>query len=100
MPGIGKTSLAAEFPDPIFIQTEEGAGNLELTTFADGPLTSAAEVDEAIELLLTGDHKFRTVVVDSLDWLEPIIWARPAVATAPTRWSSRPSRTSATARAT
>ncbi len=75
VPGIGKTSLAAEFPEPIFIQTEEGAGNLELTTFADGPLTSAAEVDEAIELLLTGDHKFRTVVLDSLDWFEPLLWA-------------------------
>ena len=37
VPGIGKTSLAAEFPDPIFIQTEEGTGNLELTSFADGP---------------------------------------------------------------
>ena len=34
--GIGKTSLAAEFPEPVFIQTEEGTGNLELTTFADG----------------------------------------------------------------
>ena len=33
------------------------------------------QVDEAIELLLTGDHKFRTVVLDSLDWLEPIVWA-------------------------
>lgn len=75
VPGIGKTSLAAEFPDPIFIQTEEGAGTLELTTFADEPLTSFAQVDEAIELLLTGDHGFRTVVLDSLDWLEPIVWA-------------------------
>jgi hypothetical protein len=75
VPGIGKTSLAAEFPDPVFIQTEEGAGNLELTTFADGPLSSAAEVDEAIELLLTGEHKFRTVVLDSLDWFEPMLWA-------------------------
>ena len=75
VPGIGKTSLAAEFPDPIFIQTEEGAGNLELTTFADGPLTTFAQVDEAIELLLTGDHSFRTAVLDSLDWLEPIVWA-------------------------
>jgi hypothetical protein len=75
VPGIGKTSLAAEFPDPIFIQTEEGAGNLELTTFAAEPLTSFAEVDEAIELLLTGDHGYRTAVLDSLDWLEPIVWA-------------------------
>jgi hypothetical protein len=75
VPGIGKTSLAAEFPDPVFIQTEEGAGNLELTTFADGPLSSAAEIDEAIELLLTGDHGFRTVVLDTLDWFEPMLWA-------------------------
>ena len=75
VPGIGKTSLAAEFPDPIFIQTEEGAGNLELTSFADRPLSSAAEVDEAIELLLTGDHGFRTVVLDTLDWFEPMLWA-------------------------
>jgi hypothetical protein len=75
VPGVGKTTLAAEFPDPVVIQTEEGAGNLELTTFADGPLTSAAEVDEAIELLLTGDHGFRTVILDSLDWFEPMLWA-------------------------
>ncbi len=75
VPGIGKTSLAAEFPDPIFIQTEEGAGNLELTSFADGPLTSFGQIDEAIELLLTGDHAFKTAVLDSLDWLEPIVWA-------------------------
>ena len=75
VPGIGKTSLAAEFPDPIFIQTEEGAGNLELTTFAAEPFTTFGQIDEAIELLLTGDHEFRTVVVDSLDWLEPIVWA-------------------------
>ena len=75
VPGIGKTSLAAEFPDPIFIQTEEGAGNLELTTFSAEPLTSFGQVDEAIELLLTGEHEFRTVVLDSLDWLEPIVWA-------------------------
>ena len=75
VPGIGKTSLAAEFPDPIFIQTEEGAGTLELTTFADEPFTEFRQVEEAIELLYSGDHTFRTVVVDSLDWLEPVIWA-------------------------
>ena len=35
VPGIGKTSLAAEFPDPIFIQTEEGAGNPDLIPGGD-----------------------------------------------------------------
>lgn len=78
VPGVGKTSLAAEFPSPIFIQTEEGEGNLELTTFTKEPFTQLSQVEEAIELLL-GDgepsHGFRTVVLDSVDHLEPLIWA-------------------------
>ena len=45
VPGIGKTSLAAEFPDPIFVQTEEGTGNLELTSFSAEPLTTFVEYD-------------------------------------------------------
>ena len=73
--GSGKTTLAAEFPDPIFIQTEDGAGALELTTFAEEPLRSYAQIEEAIEALATEEHDFRTVVVDSVTQLEPIIWA-------------------------
>lgn len=75
VPGIGKTSLAAEFPDAIFLQTEEGAGNLEITTFAEEPLGTFAQIEEAVELLYSGEHSFKTVVVDSLDWMEPIVWA-------------------------
>lgn len=75
VPGVGKTSLAAEFPSPVFIQTEEGAGVLELTTFAPEPLKSFDEVVEAITLLYEGDHAFKTVVIDTLDWLEPLVWA-------------------------
>lgn len=74
-PGIGKTSFAAEFPSPIFIQTEDGTGNLEITSFSERALTSAKEVDEAIELLLNEPHDFKTVVLDSLDWFEPLLWA-------------------------
>lgn len=75
VPGVGKTTLAAEFPSPIFLQTEEGAGALELTTFQAEPFRSFAEVEEAIVLLFEGEHAFRTVVIDSLDWLEPLVWA-------------------------
>lgn len=75
VPGVGKTTLAAEFPDPVFIQTEEGSGNLSLTTFQDKPFASYEEVEEAIALLYEGEHDFKTVVLDSLDWLEPLVWA-------------------------
>lgn len=72
---MGKTTLAAEFPSPIFIQTEEGEGNIEITTFADEPLLKFQQIEEAIELLYMQDHDFRTVVFDSLTQLEPIVWA-------------------------
>lgn len=72
---MGKTTLASEFPNPIFIQTEEGEGNTEVTTFADEPFTKFAQVEEAIELLYMQDHEFKTVVLDSLTQLEPLVWA-------------------------
>lgn len=73
---MGKTTLAAEFPNPIFIQTEEGEGNNEITTFSDEPFKKYGQVEEAIELLYMQDHGFKTVVIDSLTQLEPIVWAQ------------------------
>lgn len=73
--GVGKTTLASEFPEPIFLQTEDGAGNIALTAFADEPLATYALVDEALNALATEDHGYRTLVVDSVTRLEPIIWA-------------------------
>ena len=43
----GKTTLASEFPDPVFLQTEEGNGTLALDTF--GKLTSYADVMDTLE---------------------------------------------------
>lgn len=73
--GVGKTTLASEFPDPIFIQTEDGAGDLSLTSFQDEPLGSWTLVNEALTALATEDHSFKTLVVDSITRLEPMIWA-------------------------
>lgn len=74
--GVGKTTLAAEFPDPIFIQTEDGTGGLDVLSFSDEPLKSFGEVDEALVSLATEDHEFKTVVIDSVTRLEPLIWAK------------------------
>ncbi len=72
---MGKTTLASEFPEAIFIQTEEGEGNTEITTFAGEPFTKFAQVEEAIEFLYMQDHPFRTVVLDSGTQMEPLVWA-------------------------
>lgn len=71
--GVGKTTFAACAPEPVFVWTEEGEGILDVTGF---PLAkSFDEVMEALGALFSEEHAFRTLVVDSLDWLEPLVWA-------------------------
>lgn len=70
--GIGKTTFAAGAPKPIFICTEDGLGSLQVDHF---PLaTKVQDVLDAIQSLLQEDHDFGTVVIDSVDWLDNLIW--------------------------
>lgn len=73
--GIGKTNIAAGAPAPVFVQLEDGIRNKRLADIPTfGLLNTYAEVTEAIGSLVTDEHEFRSVVFDTLDWLEPIIW--------------------------
>jgi hypothetical protein len=70
--GWGKTSLAAGAPSPVILQTEDGLGLLQTPTF--GLLRTYDEVMAAIGELVNEEHDFQTVIVDTVDWLEPIVW--------------------------
>jgi len=75
--GVGKSSFAAQADKPVFIQTEEGLDALNVTAF---PLArSYDEVMEAIGSLYSEDHEFGTVVLDSADWMEQLIFKQVAV---------------------
>ena len=69
--GVGKTTFASKAHKPIFIRTEAGQGLLELDTF--DLATSFDHVAEMIEALLTQNHDYGTLVLDSIDHLEPLI---------------------------
>jgi hypothetical protein len=70
--GLGKTTFGAGAPAPIFILTEDGLGRLEVDHF---PLAASYDdVVGAISTLYSDDHTFGTVVIDSLDWLDNLIW--------------------------
>ncbi|MBU3554850.1 ATP-binding protein [Polynucleobacter sp. UB-Piko-W3] len=70
--GLGKTTFGAGAPNPIFILTEDGLGSIKSEHF---PLATAFQhVLDAISSLYSEDHKFQTVVLDSLDWLDNLIW--------------------------
>lgn len=70
--GVGKNTFAANAKNPIFIRTEDGCGNLDIKTF---PICkSFHDVLSCLQTLGEQEHGFETLVVDSLDWLEPLIW--------------------------
>lgn len=73
-PGIGKTTLASEFPDTVFIQIEDGTpGQVELTSF--GQLSTFSDVLEALGSLYSEEHDFRYVVIDSVTELQKLVFA-------------------------
>lgn len=72
VPGIGKTTEASFAPRPIFIPVEDGLGQLEVDQFPQ-PRTYQ-DVVNCITALCSDEHQYETVVIDSLDKLEPLIW--------------------------
>jgi len=74
--GIGKTTWAAAAPKPIFLFTEEGQGMLDVPRFEpDGKPTiqSWEQAIECLSVLHSEEHDFNTVVIDSLDFCEPLL---------------------------
>lgn len=71
--GVGKTTFGAAAPKPILLGAEDGSASLDVTRFPTP--TSWEDVLEAIRVLATESHDFETLVVDTLDWVEPLIWA-------------------------
>lgn len=72
--GLGKTTLGATFEKPILLRTEDGAAALNVPTFP-GLVTDYQHMLDAITSL-HNEHPFKTLVLDSLDWLEPIVFAQ------------------------
>ncbi|MCC0013838.1 MAG: ATP-binding protein [Rhodobiaceae bacterium] len=72
-PGIGKTTLASEFPDAVFLQIEDGTpGDVELTSF--GTLATYNDVTDALAALYQEDHSFKTLAIDSVTELQRLIY--------------------------
>ncbi|TVQ34160.1 MAG: ATP-binding protein [Phycisphaeraceae bacterium] len=71
--GVGKSTFGAMAERPVFIQTEDGLADIECERF---PLAEKyGDVLHALGALYTETHQYQTVVLDSLDWLERLIWA-------------------------
>lgn len=71
-PKVGKSTWAAGSPSPVAIPLEEGLSAIDVPAFP--VCRSWKDVEEAIDCLGGEPHEYQTVFVDSLDWLEPLIW--------------------------
>lgn len=72
--GIGKNTFAASANKPVLINLEDGhPTGTPIDSFPKAD--TFGDVMEAMTALYSEDHDFETLVVDSLDWLEPLIWA-------------------------
>ena len=71
--GVGKTTLAASFPNPAIVPIEDGLQSLEDSDIKAFPLTdSSNKLMEVLEFLATQEHGFKTVVFDSITRLNEI----------------------------
>ena len=69
--GVGKTSLAAEFPRPILINIEGGVPEgVAITYTGREPIRDYNKFIAYLETLRYQEHNFKTVIIDSLDTLE------------------------------
>lgn len=67
--GIGKSTFASQFPKPIALDTE---GGLEMVGVERTPkLETYLQFQEA--LAWVGTQDFKTLIIDSIDWLETLI---------------------------
>lgn len=71
--GVGKTTFASQAPDALLVPLEDGLGLLDV---AHTPIASTlTELHDILDALATEQHGYKSVIIDSLDWLEPLVYA-------------------------
>ncbi len=76
--GVGKTKFGVQSEKPVFIQTEDGLiAHPEVAKFA--PAKTYDQFIKNLEEVAFENHDYKTLVIDSLDWLEPLIWQQVCI---------------------
>lgn len=73
---VGKSTWAAQAPNPIFLCSEDGTANLDVARFPE-PHTFS-EVLDAVDALIADskdDFGFKSLILDTVDWLEPLLFS-------------------------
>jgi hypothetical protein len=71
---IGKSSLAAQAPKPVFMCGEDGLIGPQFESTAHYTPGNWADAKEFVKTL-QASKEYRTFVLDTLDWIEPLLFA-------------------------
>ena len=66
--GVGKTTLAAQFPNPLFIDCEGGTDNFDVARFPRP--TSWEMLNEEVKQVISDPSICSTLIIDTIDWAE------------------------------
>lgn len=72
-PKLGKTTFAAKAPSPYFIDVEQSTRKLDIPVARYFPESWPSIIDR-VERLTVAKHDYRTVVIDTLDAAEQLLW--------------------------
>lgn len=72
--GIGKSTLAGGAPSPVFLGPEDGTFHLDVARFPEP--RDWQDIMDAVTALLGDGHEYKTLAIDTLDWIEPLIWSQ------------------------
>ena len=70
--GVGKTTFASRLPGCVFIDTEGSTKHMDVARF-DSP-SELGDVVEQLSYVVACPEKFGTVVIDTVDWMEKLIF--------------------------
>lgn len=71
--GIGKTTLATEAPDAVYLHTR-GENLPSGMKTPKAPIKDYLDLKDSLIDLVEDDHDFRWVILDALDGIEPLVW--------------------------
>lgn len=72
--GIGKSTAGLHLPNPVFLCAENGLVGKQFADVHNYSPMCWSEIYEFVLFLISGKHNYQSLVIDTIDWLEPLLF--------------------------
>lgn len=73
--GVGKSTAGASMPNPVFVCSESGLVGPQFAEIPSFTPENWGEILQFLDELAANKGDFKTVVIDTLDWVEPMLYS-------------------------